>query len=177
MYEQHKNIYQHAGKCDGQQNLKDILDAAVVSTLEGVTDNSTSVPTTSTPVKKPSSCKSLCLFTNIFDVKKKTAKHRIGAAKSKCRAMKVDTSQWTKKNKRKGHSNINDHIKRNLYAWITRHPQVVQSPISNDCLKVMFDDQTEPQLVPKLLLQVSVRELHNILVSDPNYGGLKDAWE
>ena len=39
----------------------------------------------------------------------------------------------------------------------------------------MFDDQTEPQLVPKLLLQVSVRELHNILVSDPNDSGLKYA--
>ena len=38
----------------------------------------------------------------------------------------------------------------------------------------MFDDQTEPQLLPKLLLQVSVRELHNSLVSDPNHGGLKD---
>ena len=39
----------------------------------------------------------------------------------------------------------------------------------------MLDDQTEPQLVPKLLLQVSVRELHNGLVSDPNDGGLKDS--
>ena len=38
----------------------------------------------------------------------------------------------------------------------------------------MLDDQTEPQLVPKLLLQVSVRELHNIPVSDRNDGGLKD---
>ena len=37
----------------------------------------------------------------------------------------------------------------------------------------MFDYQTEPQLVPKLLLQVSVIELHNILVSDTNDGGLK----
>ena len=37
----------------------------------------------------------------------------------------------------------------------------------------MFDDQTEPQLVPNFLPQVSVRELHNILVSDPNDGGLK----
>ena len=46
---------------------------------------------------------------------------------------------------------------------------------SNDYLKVMFDDQTEPQLVPKLLLQVSVRELHNILLSDTNDGGIKDA--
>ena len=62
-----------------------------------------------------------------------------------------------------------------MYAWITRHPQVVKSPISNDCLKVMFDEQTETQLVPKLLLQVSVREIHNSIVSDPNYGGLKDA--
>ena len=62
-----------------------------------------------------------------------------------------------------------------MYVWITCHPQVVQSPISNDCLKVIFDDQTEPQLVPKLLLQVSVRELHNSLVSDPNDGGIKDA--
>ena len=62
-----------------------------------------------------------------------------------------------------------------MYTWITRHPQVVQSPISNDCLKVMLDDQTKPQLIPKLLLQVSVIELHNISVSDPHDGGLRDA--
>ena len=60
-----------------------------------------------------------------------------------------------------------------MYTWITRHPKVVQSPISNDCLKVVLDDQSDPQLVPKLLLQVSVRELHNSLVSDPNDGGIK----
>ena len=39
----------------------------------------------------------------------------------------------------------------------------------------MLDDQTEPQLVPIILLQVSVRELHNSIVSDPNDGDLKDA--
>ena len=39
----------------------------------------------------------------------------------------------------------------------------------------MFDDQSELQLVTKLVLQVSVREINNSLVSDPNYGGLKDA--
>ena len=77
--------------------------------------------------------------------------------------------------KTKIHSKINEQIKRNLYTWITRHPQVVHSPISNDCLKVLLEDQTEPQLVPKLLLQVSVRELHNSLVIDPKDGGLKDA--
>ena len=69
--------------------------------------------------------------------------------------MKVCNKLWTKKPKIKGHSKINERIKRNLYTWITRHPQVVQSPISNDCLKVVLDDHSEPQLVPKLLLQVS----------------------
>ena len=64
-----KNIYQHAGKYDNQQILKDILYAAMVSTPEGVTYNSPHVPLISTPFKKPSARKSLCLFTNILDVK------------------------------------------------------------------------------------------------------------
>ena len=38
-----KQIYQHAGKCDNQQNLNYILDAAMVSTPEEVTDNSPNV--------------------------------------------------------------------------------------------------------------------------------------
>ena len=82
--------------------------------------------------------------------------------------MKVGKSMWTNETKLKGHSNINEQIKRNLYAWITLHPQLVQSPISNNCLKFIFDDQTEPQLVPKLLIQLSVRELYNSLVSCGN---------
>ena len=45
-----KNIYQHEGMCDDQQNLKYILDAAMVSTPEGVTYNSTDVPMATTPV-------------------------------------------------------------------------------------------------------------------------------
>ena len=39
---------------------------------------------------------------------------------------------------------------------------------------MIFDDKTESQLVPNFLLQVSIRELHNSLVSDPDDGGLKD---
>ena len=39
----------------------------------------------------------------------------------------------------------------------------------------MLDDQIERQLAPKLLPQVSIRELHHILLSDPNDGGFKDA--
>ena len=104
MYKQHKNIYQLAGNCDDQHNLKDILDATMVSTIKGVTYNSPNVPMTSTPVKKPSAGKSLCFFTNILDVKPKTAKCRIVAAKSKFRGIKLVTIQWTKKTKRRCHS-------------------------------------------------------------------------
>ena len=55
------------------------------------------------------------------------------------------------------------------------HPQVVQSPIVNDCLKVKDYGPTEPKLVPKLLLCVSFREPHNNLVSDIDNGGLKES--
>ena len=55
------------------------------------------------------------------------------------------------------------------------HPQVILSHIVNDCLKVKINGLTEPQLVTTLLLQVSVRELHNSLVSATIYGGLKEA--
>ena len=45
-----KKIYEHAGKCDDQQNLKDIIYAAILSTPEGVTDNSPNVHMASKPV-------------------------------------------------------------------------------------------------------------------------------
>ena len=53
----------------------------------------------------------------------------------------------------------------------------MQSPIANDCLKISLDGHSEPQLVSKLLLQVSVQELHNGMVSNPGEGGHKEARE
>ena len=92
-----------------------LIDAYILSTPEGVTDNSPNVHLTSSPVKKPSDRKSLWLFTNILGVKQKTAKRHIGAAKYKRRAIKFSNSLWTNKSRRKGHSKINDKIKRNIY--------------------------------------------------------------
>ena len=71
---------------------------------------------TSLPVNKPSARKALCLFTNILDVKPKTAKRRIVATKSKHKAMKVFNSLWINKTNLNEHSKINENIKRNLYA-------------------------------------------------------------
>ena len=55
------------------------------------------------------------------------------------------------------------------------HTQVVQSPFVNNFLKVKIYGHTKPQLSPKLLLQVPVRELHNNIFSDTIDGGLKEA--
>ena len=51
----------------------------------------------------------------------------------------------------------------------------MQSPIVNYCLKVKLDGHTEPQLVPKLLLQKPVIEPCNNIVRDTDNGGLKEA--
>ena len=61
-----KNIYKQYGKCDDQQQFKYILEAAMVSTPEGFTNDSPIYPMTSTPVKKPRARKSMCMFTNIL---------------------------------------------------------------------------------------------------------------
>ena len=116
-----KKIYQHAGKCDDQQKFKDILEADIVSNPEEITDDSPIFPMTQTTVKKPSASKSLRLFTNIFDIKKRTAICCVGATKSKIRAIKYGCGLCINETKRKGHLKINEQIKRKLSTCITRH--------------------------------------------------------
>ena len=96
------------------------------------------------------------MFTNILDVKK-NAYRQVEAAKSKCKAIKYGNTTLALKQNLKGNSKISEEIRNYLYNWIIQHPPVVQSPIANDCLKVKIDGYTEPQLVTKLLLHVSIR--------------------
>ena len=50
----------------------------------------------------------------------------------------------------------------------------MQSPISNDSLKVNIYGHKKPQIVPKVLLHVSVRDPHNSVVSDSVDCGIKE---
>ena len=95
-----KKLYKQAGKCDNQQQLRYILEADMVSTTKGLTDNITISPRTSTPAKKPSAKKPLCVFTNVLDMKK-TAYRRVGYAKSKCKAIKFVNTPWSLKKSEK----------------------------------------------------------------------------
>ena len=66
-------------------------------------------------------------------------------------------------------------VKKYIYDCILQHPQVVVSPIANNCIKLYIDVQVEPQLVPKFLLQLPIIELHNSMVGPPEEGGITDA--
>ena len=52
----------------------------------------------------------------------------------------------------------------------------MQSPITNDCFKVNIDGQSETQMVPTLLLQVSVWEIQNRMVVLPEEIILKESF-
>ena len=102
-----KILYKQAGNCDDQQQLKDIIEAGMVSTPEGFTNNRPISPMPSTPTKKPSARKPLCLFTKIFEVKK-TATRRVGDAKSKRKEIKFWKIPWALKQNRKDNSKIDE---------------------------------------------------------------------
>ena len=74
---------------------------------------------------------------------------------------------WYSITKQRGHTKINECVKIYIYNWILQHPQVVQYPIANDYPKLSIYGQAKPQLVPKLLFQVLVRELHTSMESPP----------
>ena len=72
---------------------------------------------------------------------------------------------WSSIKSRKVNTKTNKQNNKYLYKWIIQHPQVVHSPIDNDCLKFSIGGHSEPQLVSKMLLQVYVREFKNIILS------------
>ena len=65
-----KTLYKQSGNCDKQQQFKDMLEAAMAYTPKVSTDNSPISPMKPTPVKKTKTRKSLCMFTNVLNVKK-----------------------------------------------------------------------------------------------------------
>ena len=82
---------------------------------------------------------------------------------------------WSSINNRVVHTKINSHLKQSLYSWVLNNTQVVQSTIANYYLKVSIDGKTIKQVVINILLQVYVIERHNIMVSQPVEGELKEA--
>ena len=72
---------------------------------------------------------------------------------------------WSSVEARKGHSRITKAVKEALHGWVLDHPRVVDSPLTNDTLLVLNEATGKKERVGKLLLEISVRELHNDLIS------------
>jgi hypothetical protein len=68
--------------------------------------------------------------------------------------------------KRKGCTKVNKELEEKVLSFIENNPNMVQSPIMNDYVSVK--DKSDPIVhkVPKLLLQITIRELHNNLIHD-----------
>jgi hypothetical protein len=57
------------------------------------------------------------------------------------------------------------------------HPNVVESPIANKTILVHNLGTGQKERVNKLLLQISIWELHNDMLLPPDQGGFKEAWD
>ena len=106
--------------------------------------------------KNTSARKSLHKFSETIDVKHKTAIRSLGAAKEKHKTIKTGNVLWSNIENLRGHTKINQKVIETLYHWILHHPQVVQSPIEKNYPYASIDGKAKKQLIPKLLLQVSV---------------------
>jgi hypothetical protein len=75
----------------------------------------------------------------------------------------------------KGRRKISPVVKQAVVNWIQSHENVVTSPIYNETILVKEPGSNEKRRVPKLLLEVPVRELHNLLVAPLDQGGLSQS--
>ena len=64
--------------------------------------------------------------------------------------------------KSKGWTKVDLALRNAVHDWIRKHPMVVESPIMNDMVRIPDpNDETKTIRTSKLLLSISVRELHN----------------
>ena len=66
-------------------------------------------------------------------------------------------------------------MRKETVDWIMKNSNVRQSPITRDTLLIADADTKVKRRVPKLLLECSMRQLHNEIIASPDDGGLLGA--
>ena len=67
--------------------------------------------------------------------------------------------------KSRGWTKVDLALQNKVHDWIQKHEYVVESPIMNDMVCIPDpNDETKTIKTSKLLLSISVRELHNYLL-------------
>ena len=113
----------------------------MVYTTKGFTDNSPIPSSQYMTVKKTSTRKTRSQFLDTLEIKPKTAVGRFCAAKPNQKAIRYGRMLWYSIPKIRGHSKINQQVKKYLCNWIIKSPQVVYLLIENDCPKMSIDGQ------------------------------------
>ena len=86
------------------------------------------------------------------------------------------TTTFSRVLKRLGRKKVSKELEKEFYEWLDNHNMVIQSPLANDTILVKDPNNPNNKIrINKILLQCSVRELHNDLLSDDNLVGLKNA--
>ena len=102
-----KTLLKTAGKREYQQQYKEFIEAEMVLTPQGYTENSLISPSRYETTKDPSIRKPLCQFLEALDVKHNTALCRLGVAKSKIKTIRAGNMLWSNIAQRRGHTQIN----------------------------------------------------------------------
>jgi len=141
--------------------------------MTGMTDSPPDSPEQNKEQKIPS----LCAHAKMTGLPRTTAIRKLKKGKQKCQQLKnLDHNlSWSSIKKREGYKKITADMRKQLLDWICNHPHVVDSPIQRDTLFVMNLEMKKKERVGKLLLQVSVQELHNNLVEPVKNSGLECA--
>ena len=63
-------------------------------------------------------------------------------------------------------------LRQKLVEWITKNSNVRESPIVRDTLLITDAESGVKWRFPKLILEISMRKLHNYLIASPDDGGL-----
>ena len=63
-------------------------------------------------------------------------------------------------------------LRQKLVEWIMKNSNVRESPIACDTLLITEAESGVKRRVPKLLIEGSMRQLHNELIASPDNGGL-----
>jgi hypothetical protein len=70
---------------------------------------------------------------------------------------------------------VSNDLRARLLQWILKNQNVHQSPIKCDTLLIKDTETGVLRRVLKLLLECSMRQLHNELIAPPDQGGLLGA--
>ena len=67
---------------------------------------------------------------------------------------------------------ISKALRQEIFDWIMKNSNMSQSSITRDTLLIADADSKEKSRVPKLLLECSMRQLHNEIIDSPDDRGL-----